>query len=142
MANHRKTQGSKIEVSGAASPSIFTQIVNVTNIQESGATVDNIDVTNLDSTAKEFVPGLPDYGTASFDVNFDADEATHQTLDQLVAGGASSIRDWRITESGGGSPGTRTQFKGYVQGLSKSRAVNNVVKGSITVKKTGPDTII
>ena len=142
MANSRKTQGSKIEVSGAASPSVFTKIVNVTDISESGATLDQIDVTNLDSTAKEFVPGLPDYGTVTVQINFDSDEATHQTLDQLAQGGTSAIRDWRITESGGGSPGSRTQFKGFVQALQKARAVNSVVKATVTVKKTGPDSIL
>lgn len=142
MANSRKTQGSKIEVSGAASPSVFTKIVNVTDISESGATLDQIDVTNLDSSAKEYVPGLPDYGTVTVQINYDSDEATHQTIDQLAQGGTSAIRDWRITESGGGSPGTRTQFKGFVQAFQKSRAVNSVVKGTVTVKKTGPDTII
>lgn len=142
MANHRKTQGSKIEVSGAASPSVFTKITNVTDISESGATVDQIDTTNLDSTAKESVPGLPDYGTVTIQLNWDSDEATHVTLDQLVAGGASSTRDWRITESGGGSPGTRTQFKGWVQSLQKSRAVNSIVKATATIKKTGPDSIL
>lgn len=142
MANCRKTQGSKIEVSGSASPSVFTKIVNVTDISESGATLDQIEVTNLDSTAKEFVPGLPDYGTVTFQINYDSDETTHQTIDTLAQGSATAVRDWRITEVGGGSPGTRTQFKGFVQSFQKARAVNSVVKGTVTVKKTGPDTII
>lgn len=142
MANHRKTQGAKIEVSGTASPSVFTKVVNVTSVDESGVTIDQIDVTNLDSTAKEYVPGMPDYGTVTFQINYDPDEATHQTLDGLAQAQANATRDWRITESGGGSPGTRTQFKGFVQSFQKSRAVNNVVKATATIKKTGPDTII
>lgn len=142
MAIHRKTQGAKIEVSGAASPSVFTQIVAVTDIQESGVTINPIDTTNLDSVAMESVPGLPDYGTVTLQINWDPDQATHQTLDQLAVVGSSAVRDWRITESGGGSPGTRTQFKGFVQSLSKARAVNSIIKATATIKKTGADTII
>jgi hypothetical protein len=142
MAKFRKTQGSKIEVSGAASPSIFAQIVNVTDISESGVTFDQLDITNLDSTAKEFVQGLGDFGTCTVQMNYDSDETTHQTLDGLAQGGSSSQRDWRITESGGGSPGTRTQFRGFVQSFQKTRSINNIVKATLTIKKSGPDSIL
>ena len=142
MAKYRKTQGSKIEVSGAASPSVFSQIVNVTDISDSGVTIDQIETTNLDSTAKEFVPGLPDYGTCTIQVNWDSDETTHQTLDTLAQSGSSAIRDWRVTESGGGSPGTRTQFRGFVQSLQKTRAINAIVKATVVIKKSGPDSIL
>jgi hypothetical protein len=142
MARFRKTQGSKIEVSGIASPSVFAQVVNVTDISDSGVTVDQIDTTNLDSTAKEYVPGLPDFGTVTVQINWDSDETTHQTLDTIAQAGPSAVRDWRITESGGGSPGTRTQFKGFIQSLNKTRAVNNIVKATVTIKKTGFDNII
>lgn len=142
MAKYRLTQGAKIEVSGSASPSIFTKIVNVTSIEESGVSRDQIEITNLDSTAKEYAPGLPDFGTRTIQFNYDSEEATHQTLDGLGTAGTGETRDWRITESGGGSPGTRTQFKGFVQSLQKSRAINNVVKATAVIKCTGPDTII
>ena len=140
MAKYRLTQGAKIAVSGSASPSIFTNIANVENIDESGDSRDQIEVTNLDSTAKEFAPGLVDFGTVVISINYDQEEATHVTLDGLMASGET--RDWKITESGGGSPGTRTQFKGFVQQISKTRAINAVVKAQVTVKRTGPLTQI
>lgn len=140
MSKFRLTQGAKIAVSGAASPSVFTNIANVTSINESGDSRDPIEVTNLDSTAKEFAPGLIDYGTVEVAVNHDQEEPTHVTLQQITATGAE--RDWRITESGGGSPGTRTQFKGFIQSASRSRAVNGVVTATYTIKRTGPTTEI
>lgn len=136
MSKYRLTQGAKIAVSGAASPSVFTNISNVENVDESGDQRDLIEVTNLDSTAKEFAPGLIDYGTVVFGINYDQEEASHVTLDSLLQSGET--RDWKITESGGGSPGTRTQFKGFVQSMSKSRAINSVIKAQVTVKRTGP----
>lgn len=140
MAKSRLSQGAKIAVSGAASPSVFTNIANVTGINESGDSRDMLEQTNLDSTAKEYVGGLIDYGTVEVSVNYDTEEATHLTLQQLLASGAE--RDWRITESGGGSPGTRTQFKGFIQSASRSRAVNALVTATYTIKRTGPTTEI
>jgi len=136
MADYRLSQGAKIAVSSDASPSVFTNIVNVTNINESGAQRSEIDVTNLDSTAMQFAPGLVDYGSMTFEVNFDQENVTHDTLDDIFASGET--REWRITESGGGSPGQFTYFRAYISALTKTRAVNQVLKAQVTLRVTGP----
>lgn len=137
MAKYRLSQLAKIGVSTADSPSIFTDITNVTTINESGAQRSEIDATNLDSTAMEYAPGLVDFGSMTFEVNWDPLEATHVVLDSLFLSGAT--RDWRITESPRvTSPtGEMTYFKGYISALTKTRAVNQIVKGSVTIRVTG-----
>jgi hypothetical protein len=135
MAKYRLTQGAKIAVSGAASPSVFADISNVESINESGDSRDQIEVTNLDSTGKDYAPGLIDYGTVEIALNYDPEETSHLTLDTLTVSGAE--RDWRITESGGGSPGMRTQGKGFIISRTRNRSINSVVKVTYTVKRTG-----
>lgn len=142
MAKYRLSQLAKIAVSSSDSPSVFTNISNVTTINESGAQRSEIDVTNLDSTAMEYAPGLVDFGSMTFEVNWDPLEATHVTLDSIFLSGA--VRDWRITESPRVTPptGETTYFKGYVSALTKTRAVNQVVKASVTIRVTGATNII
>ena len=137
MAKYRLSQLAKIGVSTADSPSLFTNITNVTTINESGAQRSEIDATNLDSTAMEYAPGLVDFGSMTFEVNWDPLESTHITLDILFLSGET--RDWRITESPRVTPptGERTYFKGYISALTKTRAVNQIVKGSVTIRVTG-----
>ncbi len=141
MAKYRLSQLAKIAVSSSDSPSVFTNISNVTTINESGAQRSEIDVTNLDSTAMEYAPGLVDFGSMTFEVNWDPLEATHVTLDSIFLSGA--VRDWRITESPRVTPptGETTYFKGYVSALTKTRAVNQVVKASVTIRVTGATNI-
>ena len=141
MAKYRLSQLAKIAVSSSDSPSVFTNISNVTTINESGAQRSEIDVTNLDSTAMEYAPGLVDFGSMTFEVNWDPLEATHVTLDSIFLSGA--VRDWCITESPRVSfpTGETTYFKGYVSALTKTRAVNQVVKASVTIRVTGATNI-
>jgi len=141
MAKYRLSQLAKIAVSSSDSPSVFTNISNVTTINESGAQRSEIDVTNLDSTAMEYAPGLVDFGSMTFEVNWDQLEATHVILDSIFLSGA--VRDWRITESPRVTPptGETTYFKGYVSALTKTRAVNQVVKASVTIRVTGATNI-
>lgn len=61
-------QGSKISIS-TDSGSTWTQIKEVKGITPGGASSSQIDVTDLDSLAKEYRTGLVDHGTLSFEVN-------------------------------------------------------------------------
>jgi len=54
---------------GTATPIAWTQIKEVKGIKPAGASASKIDVTDLDSTAKEYRTGLMDNGTLGIDVN-------------------------------------------------------------------------
>jgi len=59
MATAQKTQGNmQLLVSDEASPEVFTEIDGVSSIQFS-QDAGEIDVTHLNSTAREYLPGLP-----------------------------------------------------------------------------------
>lgn len=62
-------QKTKIQINtGTDAVPIWTQIKEVKTIKPSGATSSKVDVTDLDSDAMEYVPGLVDNGTLSMDV--------------------------------------------------------------------------
>ena len=79
MANAIETQGVTIGVS-TGSPTSFSNIGNVTDFSGPGGQATVIDVSNLDSTFREKIMGLPDEGQFTFNINLDPDNATHQTL--------------------------------------------------------------
>lgn len=54
---------------GTATATAWTQIKEVKGIKPSGASASKIDVTDLDSTAKEYRTGLIDNGTFAADIN-------------------------------------------------------------------------
>ena len=66
------SQGSKIYHSASLSPSAFSKIENVTNIQGPDGTAPLIDVSTLESTRKEYLSGLGDSGQMQIDCNFTA----------------------------------------------------------------------
>lgn len=54
---------------GTATPVTYTQIKEIKTIKPSGAAASKLDVTDLDSTAKEYRAGLIDNGTVSCDLH-------------------------------------------------------------------------
>lgn len=63
------------------------KIENVADIGEFGEQADDIDVTNLDSDAKEFLTGLPDNGELTLQLNLKATDPVHQKLSDEAGSG-------------------------------------------------------
>lgn len=109
----------------------------VKSFQGPGGQAADIDVTSLQSTAKEFRRGLQDEGEISFDVNLVPDD-----VGQLFC---------RVARAEVGSPyGKRTfeivlpdddettlTFEAFVKGFSISGGVDDVVKAAIALRVTG-----
>ncbi|MCA3194563.1 MAG: hypothetical protein INH12_31380, partial [Cupriavidus sp.] len=91
-----------------------------------------LDVTDLDSTAKEFMLGLQDWGTFSFDVNRDFNDAGPQAVD--AAKRAGSQKSFKLT-----LPNLKTKtFNGYVKNSPLEGGVDQVLKTSgVTLRITG-----
>jgi predicted secreted protein len=118
------------------SPTNFAGIANVTGFSGPGGSASVIDVTNLSSTAKEKLMGLPDEGQFSLDINLDPDDASHQALRNARA--ARTRTEFKITFSDS-TPATAT-FWGYVLGFAVSGAVDQQVKVAVTIEIDGPVT--
>lgn len=67
-SNAISAQGSKLSIE-SATPGTYTQIKELKSFSGFDGKASEIDVTTLDSTAKEFKKGLRDNGNFSFDLN-------------------------------------------------------------------------
>ena len=128
-----ESQGVKLAVS-SGSPTTFANIGNITDFSGPGGQAAIIDTSNLDSTFREKMMGLPDEGQVTFNVNWDPDNTTHTTLRSARA--ARTRAEFRITLTDA-TPTVGTFF-GYVVGLTLSGAVDAVVKAALTIEVDGP----
>lgn len=150
MAN-LKTQGTQLWMVNAASTSV--EIGNITSFNPPSPSADEIESTNLTSSAKEFVQGLIDYGEGSFEVNFDPSSAAHQAV--LTGLAAGTTREFLIgfsdattavpsvTDSSFGSPPTTrswVKFTGFIKGFVMQGGTNDLVKATLTIRNSGSPT--
>ena len=123
-----------IAVGDAASPEVFTTIIQVTAIDGPDGSATEIDASNLSSTAKEFKVGLKDEGQVTLSINYDPDNAQHEILRAALGGTAS--KNYVITMSDG-SPATTFSFAAFVMAFTPSYAVDGIVTASVTLRITG-----
>lgn len=146
-----KTQGTELYILDPTnSGSEVQKIANVTGGSGVGGEAGTIDTTNLSSTAMEFVAGLKDNGTVSFDVNWDPSEASHVDLDALVGGdnvrlliaGSESTTQPSYSSSYT-LPTDRTtiDFTGAVLSFQKDFSTDDIWRGSVSVRVSGAITI-
>jgi hypothetical protein len=62
--------GSSLKLGDGASPEIFTTIAEVLRCGPIGVQTNEIEVTHLSSTAKEYIGALPEGATVEFSLNF------------------------------------------------------------------------
>lgn len=72
--------GSTLKLGSGASPQVYTTIAEVLRCGPIGSITPEKDVTNLDSTAKEYIGGLPDGASVEFELNFIAGNTQHEAL--------------------------------------------------------------
>ncbi len=80
---------------GASPTEVFTKIGEITSWNGPTETAKQIDVTSVDSDAREFIAGLSDPGEVSFDGNFVADDASQLGLRADMA--ARVLRNFKLT---------------------------------------------
>ena len=134
------SQGTGIYINDLTeSPVTFQEIGQVMTISGPDGTASEIDVTNLASTAKEFVIGLPDEGSVSMEVSFDYQSATakHDTLHAARVSQVLQTFEIRLSDS----PRTVIAFSAYVTGFSLSLGVDDKVGANFTLRITGAATI-
>lgn len=150
MAN-LKTQGTQLwKVSGTTTS---VEIGNIISFNPPSPATDEIESTNLASSAKEFVQGLIDYGEGSFEVNFDPSSAAHQAI--LADLAAGTTREFLIgfsdattaaptvASSAFGSPATTrswVKFTGFIKGFVMQGGTNALVTATLTIRNSGSPT--
>lgn len=142
-----KTQGTRLFF--AHSESEILKVACPTGIQGLGGAGDQVDTTCLDSVEREYQRGLLNPAAISVPFNFIPHSAAHQALIDLRESGA--VISWMIvfSDQAGSpnaldsdsrlvSPGATTgEFLGYVADVSFDASVNEIVRGTLTIQRSG-----
>ena len=119
---------------GTASPQTFSKVGNVQDFTPDGGTATVIDVTNMDSTAKEKRQGLQDNG--NYALTYDADDTDVGQLRLLAARAAQAVAVFKQVYPGGLKI---RAWQGFVQKVTEPVAgVDKVLRCSATIVVTGP----
>jgi len=110
----------------------FTDFCELTGFNQQDGTADEIDVTTICSTAKEFEVGLSDAGSLTLDYNYAGNQTVQAALRAAKVAGTIIAFMLQLPNDGG----TLIMF-GSVQAQSISGSVSEVIKGSATIKLTG-----
>lgn len=126
-------QGAGIFLSDDASPEVYTEIDQVVSIAGPDGSSAEIDVTALDSTAKEFVMGLPDEGNVTLETIHDPASTQHEAL--RAARAAQTLKHFQIRLTD--SPQSTYTFFAYVTGFSMNLGVDASITASYTLRISG-----
>lgn len=123
-----------VGTTGAAVPQTFSKIGNLQDFTPDGGTANVIDVTNLDSTAKEKRIGLQDFG--NYSLTYDSDDTDVGQLALIAARASQAVVVFKTVYPGGLK--TRA-FQGCVQKVTEPVAgVDKVLRSTATIVVTGP----
>ncbi|SPR97351.1 phage tail tube protein [Cupriavidus taiwanensis] len=126
------TVGKTITASGNATPVTWTKIENLVSFKGFDGQASELDATDMDSSAKEFLLGLQDWGTFTFDVNRDFNDAGQQAVDAAKRAGAK--KSYKLTLPNGK---TKT-FDAYCKNSPLEGGVDQILKTTgITLRITG-----
>jgi len=130
--NAIKSQGFKLEIeTTVSSPVVWTEVKEVKTFNLQQAEAADIDVTHLQSTAKEYLVGLQDNGTFGGDMNFVIEDPGQVAMRAAMA--AQSQENFRATFSDGAT----AEFSAFVKSMPLSGGVDQAVTGTFSLKVTG-----
>jgi hypothetical protein len=139
MSNATSGSGLKLQRGDGATPTEgFTTVGEVTNVSGPDETVEQIDVTSYDSTAREFIAALPDSGEVTFEMNLIGSNAQQQGLRTDLRAG--TVRNFKLImkDKPLETDCTRVTFAAIVKALSPAfGGVDEANKLSCTLKVTG-----
>lgn len=134
MSNAIESQGTKLRIGDTASPPVFTQVKELVSFNAFDGQAQTIDVTSMDSTAKEYLMGLPDNGGFTGEFNFLPKDPGHQAMRA-----AKKLRQKRRFEFEM-SDGSLYEFEAFVMSSPISGGTDAKVDGSFALLVTGePD---
>ena len=134
MVKAVESQGVVISVADGGSPTgAFTTINNVTDFSGPGGQASVIDVSNLASSRREKLMGLPDEGQFGLTLNWDPDDSGHQVLQTYR--NARTRAEFKVVLTDA-TPKTGLFF-GYVLGIVLSGSVDNAIKAAVSIEIDG-----
>ncbi len=129
-----EAQGTKIFWSASTALSTAVQVNGVIGFNGPSGSAGVIDVTDLGSTAKEKLMGLPDEGQLTFDINYLSTDAGQQSLRDDRQARTKKKVAIKLTDASS----ELMSADAFCTGFSLTGAVDDAIKGSITLELTGP----
>lgn len=126
-----ETQGTVIAIDTGSGTPDWTHIKEVVTFSGFDGSAAEIDVTSLDSTAKEFLMGLQDFGNFSMECNYLASDEGQSAL--RAAKAARSKEDFKITFS----DNSTATFSAFVLSAGMSGGVDAKMDTSFNLRITG-----
>lgn len=132
MSDAIQSQGFTLEIGDVGdSPAVLTEIKEIVDFQLFDGQANEIDITNLQSTAKERMMGLQDFGSGNFELNFLS--ADPGQVEARAAKAAQTKKTFLATFSNGYT----AAWDGYVTQAPISGGVDSKVSHSITILVDG-----
>ena len=129
MTQAISAQGSQFKRNGVLVPEIKT-------FNGPTGTAAEIDVTSLDSTAREFLQGLKDEGEFTAQMNWVPQNTVHKALRDDFAGRITSSYSLTVPDASN----TTMSFQAFVREFPKTGGVDAPLEASVTFRITGPIT--
>lgn len=117
--------------SGTATPVSFTAVANIKDFSGFDGSASEIEVTNLDSVAKEFRLGLTDAGQFTINIDYDNSNAGHIALRARQVSGLLTNFKFTLPNS------NAITFSGYVKKFSLAGGVDAVTKTAVDIRVSG-----
>jgi len=131
MSDALETQGFKLEIGNGSSPLGFTEVKEIVSFQGFDGEASEIDVTHLQSTAKEFRMGLQDFGNFSVETNYLPNDPGQDLV--RAAKASRVIHNFRATFS----DASTATFTAFVKSAPVSGGVDAKLDGSFSLRISG-----
>lgn len=115
---------------GSAYKQTMAQIANVASITGFDGVADEIDVTHLDSTAKEFLIGLQDFGNLTLELQVISGDSGQSRLRTLKGGGTIGTFKWQLSNL------EVSAFRALVKSFPAGTPSNDAVRSSVQLRVT------
>ncbi len=135
MATH--TRGTLLKRGDGGGTEVFTLVAAITSFSGPNITSPTVDVTTMDSTAREYITGLADNGEITFDAIFVGNNAQQQGLQSDQTAGTT--RNFKLIFNDATLEANRTTFSfaAVVTGFVFNGQVDDAWRVSITLKLSG-----
>lgn len=117
---------------GTANPQTWTNIANPHDFNAFNGVVSEVDKTNLQSSAKEFSPGLEDFGSMTFNMDLDPTDAGQIAM--MAARATSASTYFKLTYP---NASVVRVAQGFVKKFEETGSVDGVYKVAAEVRFSG-----
>jgi hypothetical protein len=130
--------GMKLQFGNGATPEVFTDVGNLTDVGDLTLSRENKEVTAHTATGKfkQKHPGLREAGDITFKVNFDPSLGTHDEVTGFMAQfNDDDIHNYRILYPQSTTEGWA--FAGFITKIAIKSPLDGTLEGEITITPTG-----